>query len=72
VGTPVRLKVENIGDNGTNITGNYEATLTVDGPGALSDYLGEDAFGVWILTAQDHWTPDQGVLNRWTVHLTCQ
>jgi len=72
LGTNVRLKVENGADSGDHIVGNYEATLTVDGPGALADYVGQQAFGVWILTVEDHWAADQGTLNSWSIHLTCQ
>jgi subtilisin-like proprotein convertase family protein len=60
------------GGSADNIIGNYEATLTVDGPGALADFIGGPGNGTWTLTVDDGAFGDTGTLNSWGIHLTCQ
>ena len=57
---------------GVNIAGNYQNTLLVDGPGALSDFIGKAGNGSWTLRAADYAPGDVGVLNSWGVHLLCR
>jgi subtilisin-like proprotein convertase family protein len=69
--TTVQLKLQNPGDSDNDIVGNYEQTLVVDGPGSLSDFLGEAGNGTWTLVAHDWYSTDTGTLNSWAVHLDC-
>jgi subtilisin family serine protease/subtilisin-like proprotein convertase family protein len=44
-------------------------TYRPDGPGALSDFDGEDLSGAWTLTINDNATGDSGALNSWGVEI---
>ena len=55
----------------TGILGNYPGTLVVEGPGDLSAFVGESAVGNWDLILHDWLRCDSGVLNSWTIHLSC-
>lgn len=71
-GTVVRL-ADNTGGSADDIIGNYPADLTVDGPGSLSDYVGETGNGDWTLTVEDTATfADDGTFNSFTVNAYCQ
>ncbi len=53
-----------------NIIGTYPTTLTVSGPGALSDFVGDSANGSWILRVVDPVTDgSNGRLVSWCVRL---
>jgi len=71
-GTSVTLKAQDIGDSGADVVGNFDKSLPVDGPGALSDFNGGPGNGTWTLTIHDWWKGDTGTLNSWGLHLTCQ
>ena len=60
----VRLK-NRTGGSADNILGNWPATLTVDGPGALSDFNGDPANGTWTLFVSDNAGIDVGTVNNW-------
>jgi len=68
-GTTVRLH-DRSGGSDDDIAGTWDATLSVDGPGALADFAGEDALGLWTLAVSDRLAGDVGVLDSWTLHLT--
>jgi len=70
-GTTVTLH-NRTGSSGDDVIGNYEITLPVDGPGALSDFVGGPGNGTWTLTIEDWVGLDSGTLNTWGIHLTCQ
>jgi subtilisin-like proprotein convertase family protein len=42
-----------------------------DGPGALSDFTGEDAAGTWTLSVSDNAVGDIGTLNSWGLDVDC-
>ncbi len=44
-------------------------TYQPDGPGALSDFDGEDISGTWILTINDNAGADTGTLNSWSLEI---
>jgi len=67
-GTTVRLH-SRTGAGGQNIIGWYDSQLGVDGPGALSDFIGEGAAGDWEIWVSDNASVDVGVLNEWCVHV---
>jgi subtilisin-like proprotein convertase family protein len=69
LGTTVTLK--NRSGTGSGIVGTFETSLSVDGPGSLSSFLGQNAQGTWTLTAQDWARADTGTLNTWGLHLQC-
>jgi subtilisin family serine protease/subtilisin-like proprotein convertase family protein len=52
-----------------DLVGNWPATLTVDGPGALEDLRGEEIAGVWVLQVSDLMLDDAGTLESWGVNL---
>ncbi|RKX69650.1 hypothetical protein DRP43_04150, partial [candidate division TA06 bacterium] len=53
------------GSSSNDIIGWYPTELTVDGPGALTDFLDQDAIGDWKLHITDHASGDAGILNEW-------
>ena len=53
------------GSSAHDLVGNWPATLTVDGPGALIDFLGEEVLGDWTLFVSDTGLDDTGTLNTW-------
>ncbi|MBC8423634.1 S8 family serine peptidase [bacterium] len=63
-GTSVSLH-NRTGSMDDDILGTYGETLTVDGPGQLLDFLGENPLGDWTLTVSDHVGSDTGTLNSW-------
>jgi subtilisin-like proprotein convertase family protein len=67
-GTTVRLHNRTGGSN-SNIVGWYDNDLAVDGPGSLSDLVGEGSAGDWELWVSDNAGVDVGVLNEWCVHI---
>lgn len=70
-GTSVTLH-DRSGGTTENIIGWYPSTLTVEGPGSLSDFVGEDANGNWKLTVSDNAGGDEGTLEFWALDLACQ
>ena len=66
--TTVRLH-NGSGSSSDNIVGWYDTDLTVDGPGALSDFSGEQSAGEWELWVSDNAGLDTGTLNEWCVHV---
>ncbi|MBW1809229.1 MAG: proprotein convertase P-domain-containing protein [Deltaproteobacteria bacterium] len=71
-GTTVSLKQNDIGDGTADIVGNFDQSLPVDGPGSLSDFFGGQGNGNWTLTLHDWYLCDEGTLNSWALHLTCE
>ena len=59
--TIVRLH-DRTGGGVHNIVGTYGTTLTVDGPGALADFIGQAASGTWTLFVSDNEAQDTGTL----------
>ena len=57
------------GGSADDLQGNWPETLTVDGPGSLADFLGEEASGAWVLHVVDHAGADTGTLHAWGLHL---
>lgn len=57
------------GGSSNDIEGNYPETLSVDGPGALIDFTGVEAAGLWTLHVSDSVGSDTGTLNSWGLHL---
>ena len=68
-GTTVTLHNRS-GSSADDILGNYPTTLTVEGPGDLTDFLGEDNGGDWTLTVSDNVGSDTGTLNAWGLNFT--
>jgi subtilisin-like proprotein convertase family protein len=68
-GTTVRLH-DRSGGSAANLVGWYDSELSVDGPGALSDYVTESSSGEWTLWVSDNASYDTGVLNQWCVEVT--
>jgi serine protease AprX len=60
-GTMIRLH-DRSGSSDDDIVGTWDTTLTVDGPGSLTDVLGENPQGDWTLTVIDHVSNDSGSL----------
>ncbi len=58
------------GMNTQNIVGTYPTTLTVDGPGALTDFIGQSTSGTWTLFVSDNADLDTGTLNSWCLDFT--
>ncbi len=58
------------GTSAENISGNYDITLTPDGPGTLDDFNGQSSTGSWTLTVSDNAALDLGTLNCWGLNLT--
>jgi subtilisin-like proprotein convertase family protein len=67
-GTVVRLHDRSGGD-ADDLTGNWPATLVVDGPGALGDFLGQDIHGTWLLHVMDAAPGNAGVWRSWGLNL---
>jgi subtilisin-like proprotein convertase family protein len=69
-GTLVTLH-DHSGAGTADLTGNWPATLTVDGPGDLGDFLDLSNKGDWTLTVIDDVPGSQpGTLNYWVLHFT--
>ncbi|MBK8167769.1 MAG: S8 family serine peptidase [bacterium] len=68
-GTTVRLHNRS-GSSADNIAGTYGTTLVVDGPGALSDFVGENMGGNWTMFIADLAGSDVGTLNSWSLNIT--
>ncbi len=64
VGTSVTLHNRS-GGTADDIVGSWPDVLTVDGPGALEDFHGEDVQGTWTLNVADHQFGAIGTLNSW-------
>ncbi len=56
--------IDSIGIDDVPYTGTWQPE------GSLSDFLGEDAAGLWTLTIQDTALADQGMLNSWSLTIT--
>jgi subtilisin-like proprotein convertase family protein len=68
-GTTVRLH-NRTGTFADDIIGWYDSELTVDGPGALSDFIGESTQGEWTLFVSDaQGAAYLGTLNEWCVQV---
>jgi len=67
-GTAITLH-DNSGHSADDIVGNYPLTLSVDGPGDLADFVGEDALGEWTLHVADTNYGVWGTLNSWGLNL---
>ncbi len=67
-GTTVMLH-DNSGSSADDILGNWPETLSVDGPGLLEDFHGEDVQGDWTLRVADTNYAVWGTLNAWGVNL---
>ena len=63
-GTMITLH-DRSGGSADDIIGNWPATLSVDGPGALTDLRGEDIRGPWTLVVADFMGGDVGTLDAW-------
>lgn len=71
-GTSVTLHNET-GSSADDIIGNFDNTLSIDGPGGLSDYVGDAAAGTWTIDVLDVFpTADNGRLNCWGINVACQ
>ena len=68
-GTVVRLN-NKTGGGADSLVGWYDSTLTVSGPGALADFVGEQASGEWRLWVSDQGGYDVGTLKSWCVRAT--
>jgi len=67
-GTTIRLH-DRSGSIEGQIVGTWGTTLTVDGPGSLSDVSGENPSGDWILRVSDLVANDTGTLNSCSLNL---
>ncbi len=67
-GTSVTLH-DNTGATSDDIIGNWPATLLVDGPGALEDFLGEPVQGDWTLFVADTGFGAIGTFHSWGLNL---
>ncbi|MCK4510679.1 proprotein convertase P-domain-containing protein, partial [bacterium] len=67
-GTTVRLH-NRTGSSSNDIVGWYDTELTVDGPGALLDFVGESSGGDWTLWVSDNAGADLGTVNEWCVEV---
>lgn len=65
---PVTLHNQS-GSSADDIVGTYPTTLTVDGPGALTDCVGDAAAGTWTLSLTDSSGGDVGTLNSWALDI---
>ena len=68
-GTVVTLH-DHSGTGLANLTGNWTATLAVDGPGGLDDYFDLSNKGDWTLSVIDPIPGNAGILNSWGLHFT--
>ncbi len=64
LGTQITLHDQS-GGPADDITGNWPATLTVDGPGTLDDFVGEDLAGQWTLFIRDTSPDGTRILRIW-------
>ncbi len=53
-----------------NILGNWPNTLTVDGPGTMADFIGENNAGVWTMFLSDAVGSDEGELSLWRLNFS--
>ncbi len=67
-GTTVTLH-NRTGGNAHDLIGNWPQTLTVDGPGALADFVGQPIQGTWQLFVSDTAAGDTGTLEMWRLNL---
>ncbi|MCD4689964.1 proprotein convertase P-domain-containing protein, partial [bacterium] len=67
-GTTVRLHNRS-GGSADDILGWYPGELTVNGPGALDDFIGENAMGEWEIWASDNAGGDLGAMHTWCVEV---
>jgi subtilisin-like proprotein convertase family protein len=65
-GTMVRLHNES-GGNGDDIITTYDTLTAPDGPGSMSDFLGESVNGNWQLKVVDVRNNETGTINSWTL-----
>jgi subtilisin-like proprotein convertase family protein len=68
-GTTMTLH-DNSGGIADDLVGNWPATLVVDGPGSLDDFLGEPANGAWQLQVADTGWGALGTWHSWGLNLT--
>lgn len=52
-----------------DLVGNWPASLFVDGPGSLDDFVGESARGPWTLTVADNQLGALGSVDTWGLNL---
>ncbi len=57
------------GATADDIVGNWPATLVVDGPGNLSDFVGEPVQGNWTLAVSDRQFGALGTFHSWGLNL---
>jgi subtilisin-like proprotein convertase family protein len=55
---------------GSGIHFRYDLDLAPDGPGAMSDFIGETTLGTWTLSIEDSVAGFAGQLTDWTLHFT--
>ena len=70
-GVQVTLLNENV-TLGSNIDVTFDddgGGISVDGPGALADFLGESLFGGWNLEVHDPFPGDDGALHAWCLNI---
>lgn len=67
-GTTVTLH-NRTGGTSDDLVGNWPAILTVDGPGELADFTGENVAGQWTLTVADELFGGLGTFNTWGLNL---
>ncbi len=68
-GTTVRLHNRS-GGSSSDILGWYPLEISVDGPGSLDDFIGENALGEWEIWVSDNAGGDLGTLHTWCVKVT--
>ncbi len=67
-GTTVTLHNRS-GETADDLAGNWPGTLHVDGPGALDDFLGEEAQGTWTLQVADLQFGATGTFHSWGLNI---
>lgn len=68
-GTTVRVH-DASGGSSDDIVGNYDLTLTPDGPGTMNDFDGQPGNGTWTIRLYDTYpSADSGTLDCWTLNL---
>lgn len=67
-GTSVTLQ-NRTGGTADDLVGSWPDNLFVDGPGQLSDFLGDSASGSWTLHVSDRQLGALGTLNNWGLNL---
>jgi hypothetical protein len=68
-GTEVTLH-DHSNSGAAHLLGNWTATLTVDGPGSLNDFLDLSNKGDWTLEVIDNIAGNTGTLNSWGLNFT--